>query len=136
MKKKLTLIFAGIFILCGIQSCQQKSNEKKWKLVWEDNFDQADGFDESSWVKIGRGTADWQNYMSDFDSCYAVKDGNLILKGLVNYSLPNDTAPYITGGIETRGKVNFTYGKIEIKAKLQGATGAWPAIWMLPQSGN
>lgn len=133
MRKKTIRIISGLCILCGILSCQEKNNEKKWKLVWEENFDQTDRFDENAWVKVGRGTSDWNNYMSDFDSCYAVKNGNLILRGLVNYSLPNDTAPYITGGLETRGKVNFTYGKMEIKAKLQGATGAWPAIWMLPQ---
>lgn len=134
MRKKTIRILAGICILYGLIACQEKNNEKKWKLVWEENFDQADGFDENAWIKVGRGTSDWNNYMSDFDSCYAVKDGNLILRGLTNYSLPADTAPFITGGLETRGKVNFTYGKMEIKAKLQGATGAWPAIWMLPQN--
>ena len=74
--------------------------------------------------------------MSDFDSCYAVVDGNLILRGLANYTLPNDTAPYITGGLYTKNKVSFTYGKLEIRARLQGAKGAWPAIWMLPQDGK
>lgn len=48
--------------------------------------------------------------MSDFDSCYTMRDGNLVLRGLVNYSLPADTAPFITGGVYTKGKVGFPTG--------------------------
>jgi Beta-glucanase/Beta-glucan synthetase len=65
-----------------------------------------------------------------------VSDGNLILRGINNYTLPNDTAPYLTGGLYTKDKVTFTYGKVEIRAKLQGAKGAWPAFWMLPKMVN
>lgn len=112
-----------------------RPQEKGWKLVWEENFDQSEQFDENVWSKIPRGTADWNNYMSDFDSCYALRNGKMILRGIVNHSLPNDTAPYLTGGIYTKGKVNFTKeGRIEIHAKLNGATGAWPAFWMLPEN--
>lgn len=106
----------------------------EWRLVWEENFDQPESFDTTVWSKIPRGHADWNNYMSDFDSCYAMRDGNLVLRGLVNYSIPNDTAPYLTGGIYSKGKKGFENGRLEIKAKLQGATGAWPAIWLLAEN--
>ena len=102
--------------------------------MWEENFDQAEHFDEASWSKIPRGRSDWNNYMSDFDSCYAMRDGNLVLRGLVNYSLPVDTAPFITGGVYTKGKVGFSDGRLDIRAKLYGATGAWPAFWLLPEN--
>ena len=75
-----------------------RSQQEGGKLVWEENFDQEDHFDEALWSKIPRGKSDWNNYMSDFDSCYTMRDGNLVLRGLVNYSLPADTAPFITGG--------------------------------------
>ena len=45
--------------------------------------------------------------MSDFDSCYTMRDGNLVLRGLVNYSLPADTAPFITGGRLYEGQGRF-----------------------------
>lgn len=115
-------------------ACDRSSNG--WKLVWEENFDQTGQFDAAVWSKIPRGRADWNNYMSDFDSCYVMREGNLVLRGLVNYSLPSDTAPYLTGGIYTKGKKGFENGRLEIKAKLQGATGAWPAIWLLPEKGK
>ena len=32
-----------------------RSQQEGWKLVWEENFDQEDHFDEASWSKIPRG---------------------------------------------------------------------------------
>lgn len=130
MKNAFMSLWIGLLVTV-LFSC--KKSVPEWQLVWEDNFDRTKSFDEASWSKIPRGTSDWNNYMSDFDSCYAMRDGNLILRGLVNYSLPADTAPYITGGVFTKGKVGFSDGRVSIRAKLNGATGAWPAIWMLPE---
>lgn len=124
--------FVAMVALMAFVACTPAKQE--WKLVWEENFDQTDSFDDSVWSKIPRGTADWNNYMSDFDSCYAMRDGNLVLRGLANFSLPNDTAPYITGGVYSKGKKSFMRGRIEIRAKLNGATGAWPAFWLLPEN--
>ena len=56
----------------------------------------------------------------------------MVLRGIINHSQPNDTAPYLTGGIYTKGKKAFSNGRLEIRAKLNGARGEWPAIWMLP----
>lgn len=38
----------------------------------------------------------------------------------------------MTGGISTRGKAGFKYGKLEICAKFNSFQGGWPAIWLLP----
>ena len=131
--KKYSLLASVMLVFLSIAvGCQSGSAE--WKLVWEENFDQEEHFDELTWSKIPRGTSDWNNYMSDFDSCYAMREGNLVLRGLVNYTLPNDTAPYLTGGVYTKGKVGFSNGRLEICAKLHGATGAWPAFWLLPEN--
>lgn len=42
--------------------------------------------------------------MTDFDSCFAMRKGKLVLRGIANQTLPNDTAPYLTGGVYTKGK--------------------------------
>lgn len=128
----MALVCLGLMALTTVG--QTSGKKGTWKLVWQEEFDNKAGFDTTSWSKIPRGTADWNNYMSDFDSCYAVRDGNMVLRGIVNYTQKNDTAPYLTGGIYTKGKKLFTGGRVEIKAKLQGARGAWPAIWMLPEN--
>ncbi|MCL2742496.1 MAG: DUF6067 family protein [Planctomycetaceae bacterium] len=108
------------------------TNTKGWQLVWEDNFDK---LDDKVWSKIPRGRSDWNNYMSDYEPLYDVKDGKLILRGMVNPGLPNDDVPFITGGVYTKDKKGFL-GKIEIKAKLGNAKGAWPAFWLLPFDKN
>ena len=131
---KTKTFFALFCLLCissGFSSCQRHSPDQ-WTLVWEDNFDQKTGFDPQVWSKIPRGKSDWNNYMTDFDSCFDMRDGNMVLRGIINYSQPNDTAPYLTGGIYTKGKKAFSNGRLEIRAKLNGARGEWPAIWMLP----
>lgn len=132
MKKNIFGLLACMVMTVLLPCCKPSSTE--WRLVWEDDFDQTDCIDPAFWSKIPRGASDWNNYMSDFDSCYAVRDGKLVLRGLVNHSLPADTAPFITGGVYTKDKLGFNNGRLEIRAKLNGATGAWPAFWLLPQN--
>lgn len=107
-----------------------------WQLVWEDDFDQDGTFDATVWSKIPRGGSDWNNFMSDDDTLFAVRDGQLILRGVQNLTHPEDTAAFLTGGLYTKDKKTFMDGRLEIKAKLNGAKGAWPAFWMLPQEGQ
>ena len=71
--------------------------------------------------------------MSDLDELYAIRDGKLVLRGIKNTMLPSDPAEYLTGGIYTKDKVAFGLGRIEIRAKLNAAKGAWPAFWLLAQ---
>ena len=123
-------------LLFSVSCSEAILEEKEWELVWEESFDQTSQLDTTRWSKIPRGKSEWTKYMSDFDSCYALRDGNLVLRGIANTYLPNDSVPYLTGGVYTKGKVGFSYGRLEIRAKLQGARGAWPAIWMLPQEGT
>lgn len=129
--------YSGVTILLfSLLSCTRYTNISKSKLVWEENFNQKGHFDTSRWSKIPRGTSDWNRKMSDFDSCYAMRDGKLILRGIVNHSVPEDTASILTGGVYTKDKVSFGYGRLEVRARLYEAKGAWPAIWMLPQGGS
>lgn len=125
------LVSAACLALMACTGQQTSDKAAEWKLIWEENFD-GESIDYGVWSKIPRGKSDWNNYMSDYDSLYCVAGGNLILRGIVNNVLPNDTAPFITGGVFTKGKKTFGSGRLEIKARLNGATGAWPAFWMLP----
>lgn len=129
--KNTTNLFILSFIFFAV-SYHGKSQEKEWRLVWEDNFDQVAGFDTATWSKIPRWTPEWAKYMSDNEACYDMTDGKLVLKGLINPDRVADTATYITGGIYTKYKRPFHGGRLEIKAWMQGATGAWPAIWLKP----
>lgn len=110
-----------------------RAEEVRWKLVWQDDFSKDGYIDPSKWVKIGRGKSDWNRHMSSDPACYAVKNGKLILRGIRNTNAA-DPVKVITGGVTTNGKFEFTYGKVEIRAKLGGSPGAWPAFWMLSNS--
>lgn len=100
----------------------------KWKLVWQENFN-AKALDTSIWSVIPRGTADWQRYMSPQKDLITFENGNIVLSGRINTD-KSDTSRYLTGGIYSKDKYSFLYGRIEIRAKLGSAQGAWPAFWL------
>ena len=123
--KKVLILFVVSMVMA---SCHRPS---QWQLVWEENFNGTE-LDTTVWSMIPRGKPDWQNTMSFDEHCYELRDGKLILRGIVNGDLQKDSSPYLTGGVWTKGKKSFTRGRMEVRAKLEGAQGAWPAIWMLP----
>jgi beta-glucanase (GH16 family) len=44
------------------------------------------------------------------------------------------TYPYTSGMVTTMKSFSFTYGYVQIVAKIPGGTGTWPALWLLPTS--
>ncbi len=112
---------------------QKEGRERKaWKLVWKDDFN-GPVLDTSKWTRIPPGKSDWNKHMSTSDACYRMENGLLYLRGIVNPDTSADKRPFITGGIWSKGKFAFQYGRIEIRAKLECAHGAWPAMWMLAE---
>ena len=115
-----------------VETPPSQDDKPQWHLVWQEDFENA-ALDESVWSRTDRGTPDWQNTQSKDDRCYEMRDGNIILKGIVNPDLSTDPSPYLTGGIWTKGKKAFGRGRMQVRARLgKGAKGAWPAIWMMP----
>ena len=107
-----------------------------WKLAWSDEFSTNGFIDPAKWKKMpcweGTGPFD---YMSDYAGLFDVKDGNLILRGILNKGeVPGDTRKYLTAGVYTRGLKSFksVKTKIEVSARFESGRGAWAAIWMLP----
>ena len=117
----------GLVALCLAQE------HRRYALVWSEEFDSGT-LDKEVWSKIWRHESDWAIHMSSHDALYAFEDGNLVLRGVVNDFLPNDTAAFLTGGIWSKNKKTFGFGRVEVRAKFDVAQGFWPAIWMLPQS--
>ena len=129
------LLLAGWFCSFSLNAKGKKraSMEREgWQLVWHDEFDGKKLSDE--WTRIPRfkNPSEWDKFMSSHDKLYKVKGGVLTLYGLVNDFLPEDTAHFLTGGVYTKGKVYFQRGRIDIRLKMDDASGAWPAAWLLP----
>ncbi|BDD10833.1 beta-glucanase [Fulvitalea axinellae] len=107
-------------------------SKDQWKLVWSDEFN-GPSLDTTKWTKIPKCEAAWCKHLSDDPRCFEFSDGKLHLLGINNPDTLSDPRPYLTGGIWSKGKFAYQYGKVEIRAKLESAQGAWPAIWMLAE---
>ncbi|MDG5800592.1 DUF6067 family protein [Marinilabiliaceae bacterium ANBcel2] len=112
--------------------------DKEWELVWSDNFEN-EKIDNTKWNIINVDpdnydrSPDWKKHMSDDNRLFLNDDGKLYLHGINNPGDIDDPRPFLTGGVKTKDKFSFLYGKIDIRAKKECATGAWPALWMMPQ---
>jgi len=121
-----------------------------WALVWSDEFN-GKSIDKTKWNYDtdcwGGGNEERQCY-TDKKKNANVKDGVLSITALrkrtTGHALPlrqrktrklakkSATKPYSSARLQTMGKGDWRYGRIEIRAKLPGGQGVWPAIWMLP----
>ena len=117
-------LLAGTLLL---SACHPTTSDNEWKLVWEDDFNSG-VLDTTVWSRTTRGGSDWANTQSDDPRCMVFRDGCIVFRGIVNDN-PDDPAPHLTGGIWSKGKKCFGPGRIEVRARLHAARGAWPAIW-------
>ena len=102
-----------------------------WELVFEDNFD-GEALDTSKWnIDEGDGCPDlcgWgnnelQTYSADNIS---VAGGVLRIEGRQEAD-----SSYTSGRLNTKGKFDFQYGRVEVSARIPSGQGTWPAIWLL-----
>lgn len=128
MRKVLLLWVAGWLLV----ACQ---HQPQWQLMWEESFD-GKVLDTTVWSMIPQGHFEKKHTLSHDERCYEMRDGLLILRGIVNEDLQKDSSAYLSGGIWTKGKQSFKRGRVEIRAKMEGVQGAWPAIWMLPDNSD
>lgn len=101
-------------------------------LVWSDEFN-TNELDQSQWnQEIGNGEGGWGNselqYYTSSKKNTFVSNGNLIVE-----ARKEDISgfQYSSGRLTTKGKREFKYGRIDIRAKLPKGKGIWPALWML-----
>jgi beta-glucanase (GH16 family) len=60
-----------------------------------------------------------------------VEDGHLVLEARRERFGPAD---YTSASLVTKGRAEFRYGRIEVRAQLPRGRGLWPAIWTLGTS--
>ena len=144
IKQLLSTIVLGSFNL-SVASPAPQTLPGEWKLEWHDEFN-GDKLDRSKWnyeLGVVRNIGSSQAYTKD---AIVVKDGMAIITSRredtpnCNYKKNKrwtgeiQTQPYSSGSMTTRGIKNFLYGRMEIRARLPKATGAWPAIWLVGAS--
>lgn len=131
-------------------SSATSSSTPAWNLVWEDNFE-GTAIDSTKWEHEvncwGGGNNEAQCYVDNPANSF-VEDGFLNIKATQGHVCgpahnqedpaynPADVSAcknYASARLRTKGKADWTYGRMEIRAKLPSiGGGVWPAIWMLP----
>lgn len=101
------------------------------KIAWQDEFDYKGEPDQTKWAydapDAGKYNNELQTYTQSRDNSF-VKDGILTI-----HASKDKAGKWTSARLFTSQKASWTYGYIEIKAKLPAGKGTWPAIWMMPQ---
>lgn len=110
-----------------------------WKLVWSDEFNLSGAPDPAKWT-YEEGfirNRELQFYTASRRENARVEDGNLLIEARREpwKSAAGKDADYTSASVLTKGKAEWKYGRIEVRAKLPGGRGTWPAIWMMPDDG-
>jgi beta-glucanase (GH16 family) len=97
-------------------------------LVWQDEFS-ATSVNQEDWTYeiggSGWGNDELQYYREENTS---IVDGHLVITANVESFGGSD---YTSSRLITKGKKEFQYGRIDIRAALPKGQGMWPALWML-----
>lgn len=116
-----------------------------WKLIWSDEFNVDGSYNSDVWEPeqgfARNHEAQW--YQGDNAFC---QDGCLVIEARrekrnnplyrkdasqQDWRRNRKNIEYTSASLTTRKSFSFTYGRMEVKAKIPTAGGAWPAIWLL-----
>jgi beta-glucanase (GH16 family) len=99
------------------------------ELKWSDEFD-ASSLDQSKWVYEVKDV--WYN--NELQATTNRRDNVTLASGNLNIIARAETyngRSYTSGRIITKGKMDFNFGRLDVRAKVPKGKGIWPAIWML-----
>ncbi|MGF1585081.1 MAG: family 16 glycosylhydrolase [Bacteroidales bacterium] len=128
MKLNILILAISFFIST---SCENQ--DQGWHLVWNDEFENEGLPDPARWAyDIGYIANNEKQYYTESRLENArVENGQLIIEA--HRESWNDF-DYTSARLVTRGRSTWTYGRFEIRAKVPGGVGTWPAIWMLGEN--
>lgn len=105
-----------------------------YKLIWHDEFEEALSED---WVYdvrdgcpflCGWGNKELQFYQKENGQ---IRDGYFVITAREEKM---GNKEYTSARIKTQGKMSFTYGRVDIRAKLPKGQGIWPSFWTLGEN--
>jgi beta-glucanase (GH16 family) len=119
--------------------CSHKSASAPYRLVWSDEFNYSGLPDPSKWSYDTLGNA-WSWGNNELQSYTSGQAGNArVENGVLLITAQKETRggkKYTSARLITKGKGDWLYGRMEIRAKLPSGRGLWPAIWMMPSGGE
>ena len=105
-----------------------------WRLTWSDEFDGPAGGapDAAKWGSDvggnGWGNNELEFYTARRENSALDGGGHLVISTLREAYMGRN---YTSARLITNGKFQQTYGRFEIRAKIPGGQGIWPAFWAL-----
>jgi beta-glucanase (GH16 family) len=139
MNAVLTGLLLGIALISGCTHGNQKSSSTDtiavtpkqvptYQLKWSDEFD-GNAIDTTNW-SFEKGGGGWGNNEQQFYQSQNARifSGNLVITARKESA---GGLPYTSARLISKGKREFTYGRIEARIKLPQGQGQWPAFWML-----
>jgi beta-glucanase (GH16 family) len=113
-------------------------------LVWSDEFNGPNGStpDPAKWTpELGPGVNNELQYYTNNANARMDGAGSLVIQArrevTPGSACPRDpisgstTCQYTSGRLNTRGKFDFTYGRVEARIRVSTTQGLWPAFWLL-----
>lgn len=140
-KVSILLILILFSRICAAQHHSAIPNG--YKLLWADEFEEGNKPNPEFWSYengfVRNEELQW--YQSENA---IIQNGNLSILGKKesvkndrfnpesnNWKESREFAEYTSASINTRGKFDFQFGILEVKAKIDTSMGMWPAIWTL-----
>ncbi|MBT7425996.1 MAG: family 16 glycosylhydrolase [Flavobacterium sp.] len=110
-------------------------------LVWADEFDTNGAIDAAKWyhqTQLPQGgswyNGEVQHYTNRIENS-SVNNGFLDITAIKeNFTDQGETKQYTSARLNS--KFAFTYGRVDVRAKLPFGDGTWPAIWTLGKNIN
>ncbi len=99
-------------------------------LVWSDEFS-GNTLNTADWTYEtgggGWGNNELEYYTNDIKNSF-ITGGYFVIEARKEVK---STYDYTSARVKTQNKKTFTYGRIDIRARLPKGQGLWPALWML-----
>ncbi|SHM77474.1 carbohydrate binding domain-containing protein [Gracilibacillus kekensis] len=140
--KKISIVLLAVILIGSnfsfigsVSANTAETNSDDWKLRWSDEFD-GNEINMDNWSYDVPTNGRWNGEIQSYTENNAfIEDGSLILEAREEEITEEDgqTYDYSSAKLITKGKQNWTYGKVEVRAKMPTGQGIWPAIWMMPE---
>jgi len=145
---KLVAIMVAVITIAAISPVQKKKKKKVIhaipSVVFFDDFS-GKSIDRTKWNVMTSHEVtnnEQQTYIDSSSTVYiahgaeadGAKNGALVLKSVYNpgyITKEGKKFDFLSGRVDSRTKVEFTYGSISARMKLPAGSGLWPAFWAL-----
>lgn len=121
----LMLVFLSVCLLAFYE-------KPEYRLVWSDEFNYTGLPDSNKWNYDvgggGWGNNELQFYTKGRLENSRVENGNLVIEARKEKW---ENREYSSARLISKGKGDWKYAKIEVRALIPDGRGTWPAIWML-----